>query len=311
MPLSALTKELIKATLTKSPEGKLGACIINNTPVVTHLFDNDCIPITYTRVMRRRLRFTNLGNVVRELNGSVGFLYRYLIRFMINGAVYEAKVNIVETLRRVDTLIGDDYIVLNDKPSTYIIKPISIPTELEEAVNNLKLPALEYTIVTGGSLEGSLLGSIISSISYYYPGSWHSGFLFLCNGRVTEEPPDGEDCLPIRYMRRIIDDIGIAEEFSIAGVNAEAVVNRASWVYTVFVKLMSNHGMARAYALVTVARSVVRSGYRRRLRGDDSDHVVDAVFVSTPSLRGFIREAVSVVNSVRDSSELLSESGLT
>ena len=310
MPLSPLVKELIKATMVGSPEGKLGACVINNTPVVTHLFDNDCVPIMYTRVIRRRPRPINLGRLVKELDGISGGMYRYLVRITINGVVYEAKVNTIGAPGLTGMAIDGDYIVLHRSTYTYIINPISIPTGLEEAVNRLKLPELEYTTVAEDSLEGSLLGSIIRSISYYYPGSWRSGFLYVCRSGATGEPPDGEDCLPIRYMRRIINDtgLGITEEFSIAGVNTEAWIGGASWVYPVFVKLLSIQGTARAYALVAVNHEATPNGYMRyRWRY----YATDAVFVSTPSLRRLINRIMGSINSTPSVDEVLREANLS
>jgi hypothetical protein len=316
MPLSPLVKGLIKATMVGSPEGKLGACIINNTPVVTHLFDNDCVPIMYTRLIRRKLRPINLGRMAKELDGIRGDMYRYLVRITINGTVYEAKVNTINALGLTGMAIDGDYIVLNRSKYTYIINPISIPTGLEEAVNRLKLPELEYTTVAEDSLEGSILGSIIRSISYYYPGSWRSGFLYICRSGATEEPPEGEDCLPIRYMRRIINDLSldITGEFSIAGVNTEALIGRASWLYPIFVKLRSIHGTAHAYALVAVNHEVVPSGYRLYMllfHEHPRGHVMDTVFVSTPSLRRLINRIMSTINSTPSVDDVLREANLT
>ncbi len=310
MPLSPLVKELIKATMVGSPEGKLGACIINNTPVVTHLFDNDCVPIMYTRVIRRRPRPINLGRVVKELDGISGDMYRYIVRITINGTVYEAKVNTIGAPRLTGMTIDGDYIVLNRSTYTYIINPISIPTGLEESANRLKLPELEYTTVAEDSLEGSILGSIIRSTSYYYPGSWRSGFLYVCRSGATGEPPDGEDCLPVRYMRRIIDDtgLGITEEFSIAGVDTEALIGGASWVYPVFVKLLSTQGTARAYALVAVNHEATPNGYMKyRWRY----YITGAVFVSTPSLRSLINRIMGSINSTPSVDEVLREANLS
>jgi hypothetical protein len=310
MPLSPLVKELIKATMVGSPEGKLGACIINNTPVVTHLFDNDCVPIMYARVIRRRLRTINLGRLAEELDGVSGDMYRYLVRITINGVVYEAKVNTIGAPRLTGMAIDGDYIVLNRGKYTCIINPISIPTGLEEAVNRLKLPVLEYTTVAEDSLEGSILGSIIRSTSYYYPGSWRSGFLYLCRSGATEEPPEGEDCLPIRYIRRIINDLGldITGEFSIAGVNTEALIGSSSWIYPIFVKLQSTQGTARAYALVAVNHEATPNSYiQYRWRY----YVAGAVFVSTPSLRRLINRIMSSISNTPSVDEVLRESNLS
>jgi len=323
MPLSPLVKELIKATVTGSPEGKLGACVINNTPVVTHLFDNDCVPIMYTRIIRRRPRPINLGRIAEELDGISGGMYRYLVRITINGTVYEAKVNTINALGLTGMAIDGDYIVLNRGKSMFIINPISIPTGLEEAVNRLKLPELEYTTVAEDSPEGSILSSIIHSISYYHPGSWRSGFLYICRSGATEEPPEGEECLPIRYMRRIINDLGlnITREFSIAGVNTEALIGRSSWIYPIFVRLHSIHGTARAYALVAVKHEVVFSNHNRlynynRLymplfHEQPRVHVMGTVFASTPSLRRLINRIMSSINNTPSVDEVLREANLS
>jgi hypothetical protein len=237
-------------------------------------------------------------------------MYRYLVRITINGTVYEAKVNTIDAPGLTGMAIDGDYIVLHRSTYTYIINPISIPTGLEEAVNRLKLPELEYTTVAEDSPEGSLLGSIIHSISYYHPGSWRSGFLYVCRSGITEELPEGEDCLPVRYMRRIINDLSldITEEFSITGVNTEALIGGASWVYPVFVKLLSTQGTARAYALVAVNHEATPNGYRRyRWRY----YITDTVFVSTPSLRRLINRIMSSINSTPSVDDVLREANLT
>jgi hypothetical protein len=311
MPLGELTRGIIKASVMGEDEGVLGACVINNTPVVTHLIDNDCILIPYTRITLRAGDNVDLGRVLkdRRLREVEGVAYEYAIAIRIGGVGYTIKViNAAAPWGAVTTsMLSEDYVTFGwyymGHSLLRIVKPLKGVEKLEEAANRLmgRLPLVEYTRIADGSLEGTLLrGIVFGAAMGYYPGFSYSGSMYLCSGGVVTPSAEGEDCALIQFEKSIAGGdafFDFINEFSLIGVDINALVAGRlgmlpAAVSPVTVKLKSAYGDAAAYALVM---------HRR---------IDNTVLVSTPSLRRLIREAMNAVEEVRGD-ELLSESGLT
>jgi hypothetical protein len=293
-------------------EGVLGACVVNNTPVVTHLIDNDCLLIPYTRITLRAGDNVDLGKLLkdRRLRGVEGVAYDYIITLRIGDERYVIKViNAAAAPWGAVTagMLSEDYVTFNwyymGHRLLRIVKPLKGVEKLEEAASRLmgRLPLVEYTRAAGESLEGALLRGIIFGAEMgYYPGFSYSGSMYLCSGGVVTPSAEGEDCVFIQFEKSIAGGnafFDFINEFSLIGVDINTLVAGRlgippAAVFPVAVKLKSAYGDAAAYALVM---------YRR---------VNDTVLVSTPSLRRLIREAMNAVEVVQGD-ELLSESGLT
>jgi hypothetical protein len=314
MPLGELTRSLIRASVMGENEGVLGACVINNclvynTPVVTHLVDDDCLLIPYTRITLREGDGVDLGKVLkdRNLRGVEGVAYDYIITIGIGGVRYVIKV--IDTAVPWGTVaagaLSEDYVTFDwyhiEDRFLRIVKPLKGVEKLEEAANRLmgRLPFVEYTRVVDGSIEGNLLRRIILGTAIrYYPGFSRWGSIYLCSNGVIMPSAEGEDCALIQFEKRITDEstfFDFINEFSLIGVDVGVLIARSARVYPVTVKLKSAYGDAAAYALIMLDR------YRR---------VDDTVLVLTPSLRRLIREAMNAVEVVQGD-ELLREAGLT
>ena len=314
MPLGELARGLIRASVMGEDEGVLGACVVNNclvynTPVVTHLVDDNCLLIPYTRVTLREDDYADLGKVLkdRNLRGVEGVAYDYAITLRIGDERYVIKV--IDTAVPWGTVtageLSEDYVTFSwyhivDR-LLRIVKPIKGVKKLEEAANRLmgRLPLAEYTRAVDGSLEGALLRRIIlgTAISYY-PGFTRWGSIYLCSNGVIMPSAEGEDCALIQFEKRIADEstfFDFINEFSLIGVDVGVLMARSAMVHPVTVKLKSAYGDAAAYALIMLDR------YRR---------VDDTVLVSTPSLRRLLNRIMNAISSVQGD-ELLSEAGLT
>ncbi len=311
MPLGELTRGLIRASVMGEDEGVLGACVVNNTPVVTHLIDNDCLLIPYTRITLRAGDNVDLGRVLkdRRLREVEGVAYDYIITLRIGGVGYTITViNAAAPWGAVTAgMLSEDYVTFSWYYMRHrllrIVKPLKGVEKLEDAASRLmgRLPFVEYTSVAGESLEGTLLRRIIFGTTMdYYPWFSYSGSMYLCSGGVITPSAEGEDCALIQFEKSIAGGdafFDFINEFSLIGVDINTLVAGGlgilpAAVFPVAVKLKSAYGDAAAYALVM---------YRR---------VNDTVLVSTPSLRRLIREAMNAVEEVQGD-ELLSESGLT
>jgi hypothetical protein len=312
MPLGELTRSLIKATVMGENEGVLGACVINNTPVVTHLVDDDCLLIPYTRIKLREGDNVDLGKVLkdRNLRGVEGVAHDYIITLEIGGVRYVIKVINAATLWSAvaTSVLGEDYVTFNwyyrGHSLLRIVKPLKGVEKLEGAANRLmgRLPLVEYTRTVDGSLEDTLLrGIIFGSTMHYLPGFSYSGSIYLCSDGVVTPSAEGEDCALIQFEKSIAGGgafFDFINEFRLIGVDAGVLTVRRvggypfTWVHPVVVKLKSAYGDAAAYALV--------------VRNSASD----TVLVSTPSLRRLIREVMNAIE-VAQGDELLSEAGLT
>jgi hypothetical protein len=296
--------------------GVLGACVINNTPVVTHLVDGDCLLIPYARVKLREGNDVDLGKVLkdRRLRGVEGVAYEYAITLEVGGVRYVIKVIDAATLwstvaTAVATgVLSEDYVTFSwyymGHSILRIVKPLKGVEKLEEAANRLmgRLPFVEYTRAADGSLEGTLLrGIIFGTTMHYFPGFSYSGSIYLCSDGVVTPSAEGEDCALIQFEKSIAGGdafFDLINEFRLIGVDAGVLTVKHvggypfTGVHPVTVNLKSAYGNAAAYALV--------------MRNSTSD----AVLVSTPSLRRLIREVMNAVEVVQGD-ELLSESGLT
>jgi len=276
---------------------------------VTHLVDDNCLLIPYTRVTLREDDYADLGKVLkdRNLRGVEGVAYDYAITLRIGDERYVIKV--IDTAVPWGTVtageLSEDYVTFSwyhivDR-LLRIVKPIKGVKKLEEAANRLmgRLPLAEYTRAVDGSLEGALLRRIIlgTAISYY-PGFTRWGSIYLCSNGVIMPSAEGEDCALIQFEKRIADEstfFDFINEFSLIGVDVGVLMARSAMVHPVTVKLKSAYGDAAAYALIMLDR------YRR---------VDDTVLVSTPSLRRLLNRIMNAISSVQGD-ELLSEAGLT
>jgi len=312
MPLGELTRSLIKVSVMGKNNGVLGACVINNTPVITHLVDDDCLLIPYARVTLREGNDVDLGKVLkdRNLRGVEGIAYDYVITLEIGGVRYVIKVINAATLWSAvaTSVLSEDYVTFNwyymGHSLLRIVKPLKGVKKLEEAANRLmgRLPLVEYTRVVDGSLEDTLLkGIIFGTVMRYFPGFSYSDSIYLCSDGVVTPSAEGEDCALIRFEKSIAGGdafFDFINEFSLIGVDAGVLTVRHvggypfTGMHPVTVKLKSAYGDAAAYALVM------------------SNSASDTVLVSTPSLRRLIRGVMNAIEVVQGD-ELLSEAGLT
>ena len=290
--------------------------MVNNTPVVTHLIDNDCLLIPYTRITLRAGDNVDLGKLLkdRRLREVEGVAYDYAIILRIGGERY--VITVIDTAVPWGTVaageLSEDYVTFSwyhiEDRLLRIVKPLKGVEKLEEAASRLmgRLPLVEYTRAVDGSLEGTLLRRIIlgTAISYY-PGFSYSGSIYLCSNGVIMPSAEGEDCALIQFEKSIADEstfFDFINEFSLIGADVGVLMARSAMVYPVTVKLKSAYGDAAAYALIMPDR------YRRVL--DRYRRVDDTVLVSTPSLRRLLNRIMNAISSVQGD-ELLSEAGLT
>jgi hypothetical protein len=304
MPLSTLARGLIKASVMGENEGVLGACVINNTPVVTHLVDNDCLLIPYTRIKLREVINTDLGKVLRDRNlrGIRGVAYEHAIIIEIGGVRHVIKViNTAAPWGTVNAgVLSEDYVTFNwyymGRRLLRIVKPLKGVEKIEKATGSLMLPFVEYTRVVDGSLEGALLRRIIfGTIMSYFPGFNYSGSIYLCSDGVITPSAEGEDCALIQFEKRIASGdafFDFINEFSLIGVDVNALAAGGVSMHPVVVKFKSAYGDASAYALLRITSAN------------------DTVLVSTPSLRRLIRRVMNAIEEVQGDA-LLSEAGLT
>ena len=301
MPTGQLARGLIRAALTGYFIGYAYACIINGTPMVTRLSNDECPHAWYMRDELGEWGFRDRGKLEEYLGSRLvetfdwGRLWR--IRFEYGGWSGTVEVFASATGR---VLNADDIAELLDRgfiasrgynPKTGVFTYIALPLDGYSSVEYLagllarRMPSLEYYVVDPGGIEGRLIMSIINSGDV-------KGAVYLCRGGVVEQSNDGSeyDCVPILYDVHRLDE-GAVWDFRMAGVNVSDFINRFDWVEAVWVSV--NNGSATAYAL--------RAGVGER-------GVI--VLVSTSSLRRVIIDLMRALPGGSGGVDLLGEAGL-
>jgi len=301
MPTGQLARGLIRAALTGYFIGYAYACIINGTPMVTRLSNDECPHAWYMRDELGEWGFRDRGKLEEYLGSRLvetfdwGRLWR--IRFEYGDWSGTVEVFASATGR---VLNADDIAELLDRgfiasrgynPKTGVFTYIALPLDGYSNVEYLagllarRMPSLEYYVVDPGGIEGRLIMSIINSGDV-------KGAVYLCRGGVVEQSNDGSeyDCVPILYDVHRLDE-GAVWDFRMAGVNVSDFINRFDWVKAEWVSI--NNGSAAAYAL--------RAGVGER-------GVI--VLVSTSSLRRVIIDLMRALPGGSGGVDLLGEAGL-
>jgi len=301
MPTGQLARGLIRAALTGYFIGYAYACIINGTPMVTRLSNDECPHAWYMRDELGEWGFRDRGKLEEYLGSRLvetfdwGRLWR--IRFEYGDWSGTVEVFASATGR---VLNADDIAELLDRgfiasrgynPKTGVFTYIALPLDGYSSVEYLagllarRMPSLEYYVVDPGGIEGRLIMSIINSGDV-------KGAVYLCRGGVVEQSNDGSeyDCVPILYDVHRLDE-GAVWDFRMAGVNVSDFINRFDWVKAEWVSI--NNGSAAAYAL--------RAGVGER-------GVI--VLVSTSSLRRVIIDLMRALPGGSGGVDLLGEAGL-
>jgi len=301
MPTGQLARGLIRAALTGYFIGYAYACIINGTPMVTRLSNDECPHAWYMRDELGEWGFRDRGKLEEYLGSRLvetfdwGRLWR--IRFEYGDWSGTVEVFASATGR---VLNADDIAELLDRgfiasrgynPKTGVFTYIALPLDGYSNVEYLagllarRMPSLEYYVADPGGIESRLIMSIINSGEV-------KGAVYLCRGGVVEQSNDGGeyDCVPILYDVHRLDE-GAVWDFRMAGVNVSDFINRFDWVKAEWVSI--NNGSAAAYAL--------RAGVGER-------GVI--VLVSTSSLRRVIIDLMRALPGGSGGVDLLGEAGL-
>jgi hypothetical protein len=299
MPVGQLARGLIRAALTGYFIGYTYACIINGTPMVTRLSNDECPHAWYMRDGLGEWGFRDREKLEEYLGSRLvetfdwGRLWR--IRFEYSGwtgtvEVFASATGRMLTADDIAELLDRGFIVsrgYNPKVGvfTYIALPLGGYSNVEYLAGLLarRMPSLEYYVADPSGIEGRLIMSIINSGDV-------KGVVYLCRGGVVEQSNDGGeyDCVPILYDVHRLDE-GAVWDFRMAGINVSDFINRFDWVDAVWVSV--NNGSAAAYAL----------------RAEDSAHST-IVPVSTSSLRGVIIGSMRALSG--GEVDLLGEAGL-
>ena len=299
MPMGQLARGLIRASLTGYFIGYTYACIINGTPMVTRLSNDECPHAWYVRDGVGEWGFRDRGKLEeylgRRLTEVFGIGRVWSIRFEYGDWVGTVNVLASATVKQLNAgdiaeLLDRGFIVFRDyHPRIGEYTRVALPLEGYEDVGYLagllarRMPSLEYYAVDQGSVEGRLITSIINNSI--------EGVVYLCRGGVVVESNDGGeyDCVPVLYEVHGLEDSAV-EDMRIAGVNVSKFISKFERVEAKWVSI--NNGSAAAYAL--------KAGVGR--------HGV-IVLVSTSSLRRIVAESMRALPGGGEV-DLLGEAGL-
>ena len=299
MPTGQLARGLIRAALTGYFIGYAYACIINGTPMVTRLSNDECPHAWYVRDGLGEFGPRDRGKLEEYLGSRLveafnrGRLWR--IRFEYGGwagtvEVFASATGRVLTADDVAELLDRGFIAsrgYNPKAGvfTYIALPLGGYSNVEYLAGLLarRMPSMEYYVA--GGIEGRLITSIINSGEV-------KGVVYLCRGGAVEQSNDGSeyDCVPVLYDVHRLDE-GAVWDFRVAGVNVSGFINRFGWVEAEWISI--NNGSAAAYAL--------------RAGGGGRSAIVP---VSTSSLRRVIIGSMRALSGGSGEVDLLGEAGL-
>jgi hypothetical protein len=301
MPVGQLARGLIRAALTGTFIGYAYACIINGTPMVTRLGNDECPHAWYVRDGVGEWSFRNREKLEEYLGSRLvetfdwGRLWR--IRFEYGDwagtvEVFASATGRMLTADDITELLDRGFIVSRGyNPKTgefmYIALPLDGYSNVEYLAGLLagRMPSLEYYVADPSGVEGRLIMSIINS-------GGAEGTVYLCGGGAVEQSNDGSeyDCVPVLYDVYRLDE-GAVWDFRMAGINVSDFINRFEWVKAEWISV--NNGSAAAYAL--------RAGVGGR-------SVI--VPVSTSSLRRVIIESMRALSGGSGGVDLLGEAGL-
>jgi hypothetical protein len=301
MPVGQLARGLIRAALTGYFIGYTYACIINGTPMITRLGNDECPHAWYMRDELGEWGFRDRGKLEEYLGCRLvevfdwGRLWR--IRFEHGSwagtvEVFASATGRMLTADDIAELLDRGFIVsrgYNPKVGEfmYIALPLGGYSNVEYLAGLLarRMPSLEYYVADPSGIEGRLIMSIINSGDV-------KGVVYLCRGGVVAQLNDGGeyDCVPVLYDVHGLDE-GAVWDFRMAGVNVSDFINRFDWVKAEWVSI--NNGSAAAYAL----------------RAEDSVHSA-IVPVSTSSLRRVIIGSMRALSGGSGEVDLLGEAGL-
>jgi len=300
MPVGQLVRGLIRASVTGDSIGSVYSCVINGTPMVTRIINDECPYAWFIRDKVAGLDFRDSKELKKYLGRRLveifdgGVVWR--IRFMHGDWAGAVIVFTSATARMLNTdditeLLDRGFIVsrgYNPKVGEYMY--IALPLEGYENVEHLagllarRMPSLEYYTADPGSIEGRLIMSIINNGEV-------EGVVYLCRGGVIAwSNNEGEyDCVPVMYNVHGLDESAVWD-FRITGVNISEFINRFERVEAKWISI--NNGSAAAY--------VLKAGFGRRST---------TVPVSTSSLRRIIVDSMRALSG-GGKVDLLGEAGL-